>query len=159
MILKDIQYAELQLVIEYCYKGKVRHQNETNCYKDKVLKTGQKTQMKYDMLTKVQSNIEKVSLRQEQLESLLAAASALGVVGLLQGAPNKGFIAWFSWFWKLKMARLRYLLDFCLLSLVMFSLAGLVMKLISGNTFDFEAKKQSASQEEHQRLPLQAPQL
>ena len=31
-----------------------------------------------------------VSLRQEQLESLLAAASALGVVGLLQGAPNKG---------------------------------------------------------------------
>ena len=32
-----------------------------------------------------------VSLRQEQLESLLAAASALGVVGLLQGAPNKGF--------------------------------------------------------------------
>ena len=102
MILKDIQYAELQLVIEYCYKGKVRHQNETNCYKDKVLKTGQKTQMKYEMLTKVQSNIEKVSLRQEQLESLLAAASALGVVGLLQGAPNKGFIAWFSWFWKLE---------------------------------------------------------
>ena len=48
------------------------------------------------MLTKVQSNIEKVSLRQEQLESLLAAASALGVVGLLQqGAPNKGLIAWF----------------------------------------------------------------
>ena len=59
---------------------------------------GQKTQMKHEMLTKVQSNIEKVSLRQEQLESLLAAASALGVVGLLQGAPNKGFIAWFSWF-------------------------------------------------------------
>ena len=56
---------------------------------------GQKTQMKYEMLTKVQSNIEKVSLRQEQLESLLAAASALGVVGLLQGAPNKGLIAWF----------------------------------------------------------------
>ena len=43
-----------------------------------------------------------MSLRQEQLESLLAAASALGVVGLLQGAPNKGFIAWFSWFWKLE---------------------------------------------------------
>ena len=64
-----------------------------------MLKTGEKTQMKYKMLTKVQSNIEKVSLRQEQLESLLAAASALGVVGLLQqGAPNKGFIAWFSWF-------------------------------------------------------------
>ena len=51
--------------------------------------------MKYEMLSKVQSNIEKVSLRQEQLESLLAAASALGVVGLLQGAPNKGLIAWF----------------------------------------------------------------
>ena len=67
-----------------------------------MLKTGQKTQMKYEMLTKFQSNIEKVSLRQEQLESLLAAASALGVVGLLQGAPNKGFIAWFSWFWKLE---------------------------------------------------------
>ena len=67
-----------------------------------MLKTGQETQIKYEMLTKVQSNIEKVSLRQEQLESLLAAASALGVVGLLQGAPNKGFIAWFSWFWKLE---------------------------------------------------------
>ena len=67
-----------------------------------MLKMGQKTQMKYEMLTKVQSNIEKVSLRQEQLESLLAAASALGVVGLLQGAPNKGLIAWFSWLWKLE---------------------------------------------------------
>ena len=43
-----------------------------------------------------------MSLRQEQLESLLAAASALGVVGLLQGAPNKGLIASFSWFWKLE---------------------------------------------------------
>ena len=122
MILKDIQYAELQLVIEYCYKGKVRHQNETNRYKDKVLKTGQKTQMKYEMLRKVQSNIEKVSLRQEQLESLLAAASALGVVGLLQGAPNKGFIAWFfmvtNMVTSLEMAKVvaRFLL-----SLVMFS--------------------------------------
>ena len=67
-----------------------------------MLKTGQKTQMKHEMLKRVQSSIEKVSLRQEQLESLLAAASALGVVGLLQGAPNKGFIAWFSWFWKLE---------------------------------------------------------
>ena len=121
MILKDIQYAELQLVIEYCYKGKVRHHNETNCSKDKVLKTGQKTQMKYEMLTKVQSNIEKVSLRQEQLESLLAAASALGVVGLLQqGAPNKGLIASFSWFWKLEYGEIEVVARF-LLSLVMFS--------------------------------------
>ena len=74
------------------------------------------------MLTKVQSNIEKVSLRQEQLESLLAAASALGVVGLLQGAPNKGFIAWFfmvtNMVTSLEMAKVvaRFLL-----SLVMFS--------------------------------------
>ena len=43
-----------------------------------------------------------------------------------------------------------------LLSLVMFSLAGLVVKLMSGNTYDFEEKKTSPSQEEHRRLPLQA---
>ena len=76
--------------------------------------------MKYEMLTKVQSNIKKVSLRQEQLESLLAAASALGVVGLLQGAPNKGLIAWFSWFWKLEYGEIEVVARF-LLSLKMFS--------------------------------------
>ena len=79
-----------------------------------MLKTGEKTQMNYEMLTKVQSNIEKVSLRQEQLESLLAAASALGVVGLLQGAPNKGFIAWFSWFWKLEDGEVEVVVRFLL---------------------------------------------
>ena len=72
------------------------------------------------MLTKVQSNIEKVSLRQEQLESLLAAASALGVVGLLQGAPNKGLIASFSCFWKLEYGEIEVVARF-LLSLVRFS--------------------------------------
>ena len=27
VILKDIQFAELQLVVDYCYKGKVAYQN------------------------------------------------------------------------------------------------------------------------------------
>ena len=110
------------------------------------------------MLTKVQSNIEKVSLRQEQLESLLAAASALGVVGLLQGAPNKGFIAWFfmvtNMVTSLEMAKVvaRFLL-----SLVMFSLAGLVMKLMSGNTFDFEATKTVHHRRNTEGSPFKSP--
>ena len=54
--------------------------------------------------------------------------------------PIKVSLLRFSWFWKLEDGEVEVVARF-LLSLVMFSLAGLVVKLMFGNTFDFEATK------------------